>query len=106
DFFAADAIPLLWRDAPDDRALRAAAVRLATHIHHNTVSRLFAGVEAIAELRDGLQQLETVALQFARYLAWHHEREHRLHYAEHGFGDGPSPDALPDVETPTRETLE
>jgi hypothetical protein len=40
--------------------------RLATHIVRNTVSRLS---PVLRELSDGLQQLETVALQFARYLS-------------------------------------
>jgi len=106
DFFAAEAIPILWKDAPEDADLRAAVVRLATHIHHNTVLRLFAGIDAGPELLDGLQQLEAVALQVARYRAWQREREHRRRYAEHGFGEALSPDDLPDVATPTQEIVE
>jgi hypothetical protein len=104
--FAADAIPLLWKGAPADLELRAAVVRLATHDHWNTVSRIFARADQIPELGEGLRQLEVVGLQFARYLAWRQERDHRLRFAEHEFSDTPSPDDLPDIETPTREMLD
>jgi len=106
DFFCADALPLLWQAAPGDRDLRSAVVRLAIGMHHNTVARLFTGVAMSPALRNPLQQLETVALHWARFLAWQHERQRRRHFAEQGFEGAPSPDDLPDVETPTREALE
>ena len=106
DMFCADAIPVLWRDAPADRDLRAAIARLAVGIHRNTVARVFSTVASMPELAGELQRLETVALHWARFSAWRQEQHHRREYEEHGFASGPSAADLPDVETPTRAVLE
>jgi hypothetical protein len=109
DGFAADAIPALWADTPDDPELRNAVVALAVHRHRETVRRLFDAVAARSALKDDLLRLERVSLQWARYTAWRHEKRHREELASYGddFGaKGPGVEDLPDVETPTRAILD
>lgn len=105
DSFCADALPRLWAAAPDDTDLRAGIVQLVVHRHRMTVRRVMARVAGIPALRADLRRLEHVALVWARWLAYKHERRHREEVARHGWTDAPKVDELPDVETPTVEAL-
>jgi hypothetical protein len=106
DGFAADAIPTLWAQAPEDPELRAAAAALAVHSHYDTVGRLFDAVEKQSALKDDLLRLERLALQWARYAAWRSEKHRRKHFEDYPDFDGPRASDLPDVETPTRQAYE
>ncbi len=105
DSFCADALPRLWAAAPDDVDLRAGIVRLAIHPHRATVRRVMARVAGIPALRADLRRLEHVALVWARWLAYKHERRHREEVARYAWTDAPKVEELPDVETPTGEAL-
>jgi hypothetical protein len=104
DGFAADALPVLWARDPGDPDLRQVALRLATHRHHQTVSRLFMRVAERSELDDELLRLEYVSLHYARYLAWLRERQHRQEGASWWPEGSPVVDDLPDVPAAAEET--
>jgi hypothetical protein len=104
DSFCADALPRLWMAAPNDIDLRSAIVRLAIHRHRTTVRRLMARVADLASLGAELRRLEFVSLVWARWLAFTHERNHRVEASEY-WPDAPKVEDLPDIETPTREVL-
>lgn len=106
DGFAAEALAVLWAAAPDERELRAAVVRMATHRHHHSVSRLFVAVSRQQELVAELPGLEYFTLHFARFLAWLHERQHRVENAEFWPEGSPTVEELPDVEGPTNAVAE
>jgi hypothetical protein len=89
-----------------DRELRAAAVRMATHRHHHSVSRFFAAVSRQQELVAELPALEYFALHFARFLAWVRERQHRVENAEFWPEGSPTVEELPDVHGPTNAVAE
>lgn len=100
DGFAADALPVLWARDPGDQDLRQAAFRLATHRHHQTVSRFFARAVERDELRGELPRLEHLSLHYARLLAWFNERKTRQDNADWWPEGSPTVDDLPDVLTP------
>ena len=104
DGFCADAIPVLWADAPDEVELRRAVGRLAIHRHLETVRRVFASVSAQPALADDLVRLERMALHWARFVAWLQERQHREETAQHARdfgGEAPVVDDLSDLAEPT-----
>jgi hypothetical protein len=105
DSFCADALPRLWAGAPGDLEIRAAVVRLAVHRHRATVRRLMARVADIPALGADLRRLEHVALVWARWLAYKHERRQREEAARYDWTDAPTVEQLPDVEAPTSEAL-
>jgi hypothetical protein len=106
DVFCADAIPALWAANPQDWELRSAAARLAVNPHQLTVRRLFAAVAEHPPLRKDLRRLEHASLHWARFLAWRHERRHRLENRVHFPDSGPAPEEMPDLERPTRALLD
>jgi len=106
DVFCADAIPALWAANPQDWELRSAAIRLAVNPHQLTVRRLFAAVAEQPALLEDLRRLEHTSLYWARFLAWRHERRHRLENRAHFPDTGPAPEEMPDLERPTRAILD
>jgi hypothetical protein len=105
DAFCADALPQLWVADPDDPELRAGIARLVVHLHRQTVRRVMARVAEQPPLRAELRRMEHLALVWARWLAFGHERRQREDAARYGIEDAPSVDDLPELETPTREAL-
>jgi hypothetical protein len=106
DVFCADALPVLWAEAPNDIELRSVVARLAVNPHYVTVRNTFRRVARQPSLADDLRRLEHLSLYWARFISWRHELRHREEYPRHGMGTGPSPGALPDLETPTRAALD
>jgi len=106
DSFCAEALPVLLAEDPADTELRSAVARLAIHPHRLTVRKAFFAVSRQAALAETLRELEHVSLSWARFLSWRQEVRHRERHAELDFGEAPSVDSLPDLETPTREALE
>ncbi|HWK30411.1 MAG TPA: hypothetical protein VNS09_27845, partial [Solirubrobacter sp.] len=87
DVFCADALPVLWADAPADDQLRRAIARLALDRHSVTIRRLHAGVGAHRRaLGCEVVRLQNLAMKWA-------ERRAR-HVHEFGpYNDGPPIDA-------------
>ena len=106
DVFCADALPVLWAETPSDVELRSAVGRLAVMSHYATVSATFRHAAERVELADELQRLEHLSLYWARFVSWLAERRHREESAQHGFGQSPSPDDMPDLPTPTRAAVD
>ncbi|MGO9790236.1 MAG: hypothetical protein ACLP8S_12290 [Solirubrobacteraceae bacterium] len=106
DVFCADAIPVLWAASPQDWELRSAAVRLAVNRHELTVRKLYAGVARQPALETDLRRLEHVSMHWARFLAWRHQRRHRLDNRIHFPDQSPTPEEMPDLDRPTRAILD
>ena len=80
--FCAHALPYLWAEAPRDQRLRPAVARLAQHLHHSTVRRLFTGsFEVRDQLGDDFHRLRHLALRIA---------QQRPHEYIRGEGDEPA----------------
>lgn len=105
DGFAALVVPRLWQADPEDDVLRQIALRLAIHPHRQTVHRFFATLEQFDELREDRYRLEVLALDWARYGAWSHERRHREQGAPYWGEGAPRVEDLPDLETPTHDRM-
>jgi len=68
DRFCADALPALWAEDPEDRRVREAVAVLATNLHHNTITRLYAAAAKRRDvLGDGFAELQSLAVVVARW---------------------------------------
>lgn len=105
DAFCADALPRLLVASPADPELRGAIACLAIHRHHATVRRVMFRMAEEPPLAGELRRLEHLALVWARWLAYRHERRSRQKAASYDWAQAPRVEDLPDVETPTREAL-